>query len=80
MCQNAASYNKPKSQVHSDSVRVRNVVEGFVADQSTRHVKREEEPTYGRGSSGRNAKTSQLALQQAQTQIIDELLALTDER
>ncbi|RPA90126.1 Bromodomain-containing protein [Choiromyces venosus 120613-1] len=82
MCQNAAGYNKPKSQVHSDSMRIRNVVEGFIAEQSNRHVKKEDEiaqANQGRQSSTRNAKNSPATLQQAQTEIIDELLAFTDQ-
>ncbi|PWW72166.1 hypothetical protein C7212DRAFT_354757 [Tuber magnatum] len=83
MCQNAAGYNKPKSQVHSDSMRIRNVVEGFIAEQSNRHVKKEDEAaqaTYGRQISGRNAKNDPATLQQAQNEIVDELLAFTDEK
>jgi len=83
MCQNAAGYNKPKSQVHSDSMRIRNVVEGFIAEQSNRHVKKEDEivhANHGRQVSGRNAKNDMAALQQAQNEIIDELLTFADEK
>ncbi|KAG0635207.1 hypothetical protein HOY80DRAFT_1012030 [Tuber brumale] len=83
MCQNAAGYNKPKSQVHSDSMRIRNVVEGFIAEQSNRHVKKEDETlqaNHTRQISGRNARNDPAALQRAQNEIIDELLAFTDEK
>ncbi|CUS11073.1 unnamed protein product [Tuber aestivum] len=83
MCQNAAGYNKPKSQVHSDSMRIRNVVEGFIAEQSNRHVKKEDEAAqaiHGGRISGRNARNDPATLQQAQNEIIDELLAFTDEK
>lgn len=80
MCQNAATYNKPKSQVHSDSIRVRNVIESYMAEQNNRYVKREEsaQPMPGRQASGRTAKASPAALQQEQAKIVDDMMALVD--
>jgi hypothetical protein len=82
MCQNAATYNKPKSQVHSDSIRVRNVIESYMAEQTSRHVKREEsaQPTPGRQASSRTAKPSPAALQQEQINIVDDMMALVDDQ
>lgn len=80
MCQNAATYNKPKSQVHSDSIRVRNVIDSYMAEQNSRHVKREDsaQPMPGRQASGRTAKASPAALQQEQAKIVDDMMALVD--
>lgn len=80
MCQNAATYNKPKSQVHSDSIRVQNVIDSYMAEQTSRHVKREDsvQPTAGRQASGRTAKASPAALQQEQAKIVDDMMALVD--
>lgn len=80
MCQNAATYNKPKSQVHSDSIRVRNVIDSYMAEQNSRHVKREDsaQPMPGRQASVRTAKASPVALQQEQAKIVDDMMALVD--
>lgn len=80
MCQNAATYNKPKSQVHSDSIRVRNVIDSYMSEQNTRHVKREDspQPTPVRQTSGRTTKASPAALQQEQAKIVDDMMVLVD--
>lgn len=80
MCQNAATYNKPKSQVHSDSIRVRNVIDSYMSEQNTRHVKREDSPQPApvRQTSGRTAKASPAALQQEQAKIVEDMMALVD--
>ncbi|KAF8543405.1 hypothetical protein BDD12DRAFT_820159 [Trichophaea hybrida] len=79
MCDNAAIYNKPKSQVHSDSLRLRKLMDTFDESNGT-GVKRDAEahPTPGRTST-RGSKGSPAALQQAMLKIVDDMLNLEHE-
>lgn len=81
MCDNAAVYNKSKSQVHSDALRLRKLVESFeepaAAGVNTDHADASQ-PTPGRPSRG--SKAGPGALQQAMLKIIDDMLGLTHER
>ena len=65
MCDNAAQFNKAKSQVHSDSLRLRKLVDGF------------EDPSKAGAKGG---KGNSPAAQQAMVKLIDDLLSLTNEK
>ncbi|RPB14325.1 Bromodomain-containing protein [Morchella conica CCBAS932] len=77
MCQNAATYNKPKSQVHSDSIRVKNVIDAYMVEVSkSKEAKKEAENTpAGRAIRGRGTQT----LQQAMMGVVEDMMALVDE-
>jgi hypothetical protein len=71
MCDNATLYNKAKSQVHADALRLRKVTEMHLEPRA----KREPESTPGRTST-RGSKGGPAALQQAQSSIVEDLLNL----
>jgi hypothetical protein len=77
MCQNAATYNKPKSQVHSDSIRVKNVIDAYMVEVSkSKEAKKEADNTpAGRAIRGRGTQT----LQQAMMGVVEDMMALVDE-
>jgi hypothetical protein len=66
MCENATTYNKPKSKVHSDALRLRKLVESFVDPVNTAVT----------AASGRNSR----AQRQAMIQLVDDILSLTNEK
>jgi hypothetical protein len=70
MCENATIYNKPKSKVHSDALRLRKLVETFEEPSNLGAVP-EAQPV-----SGRNSK----ALRQAMVKLVDDMLALKNDK
>ena len=80
MSDNGALYNKPKSQIYNDSLRIRRLVEGLEQTNSA-GVKRDAEPqpTPGRTST-RGSKGGPAAFQQAMLRIIDDLMSLEHQR
>lgn len=78
MVDNATIYNKAKSQVHSDALRLRSVIESFNVDggdDPNGKIKREPEVV---GRTPRGSRAGPPPIRDAQVQIIDDLLALTD--
>jgi hypothetical protein len=77
LCDNAATYNKPKSQVHSDSIRYRKLMDNY--EEPTQSVDTSTNSTPAR-SSTRGSKSGPAAQQQAMLKIIDGMLSLEHER
>ncbi|KAI5800530.1 hypothetical protein FPQ18DRAFT_253151 [Pyronema domesticum] len=76
LCDNAATYNKPKSQVHSDSIRYRKLMDNY--EEPTQSVDTSTNSTPAR-SSTRGSKSGPAAQQQAMLKIIDGMLSLEHE-
>lgn len=80
MSDNGVLYNKPKSQIYNDSLRIRRMVEAFEQANSA-GTRRDDEaqPTPGRTST-RGSKGGPAAFQQAMLRIIDDLMSLEHQR
>ena len=80
MSDNGVLYNKPKSQIYNDSLRIRRLVEGL-EQPSSAGARRDAEaqPTPGRTST-RGSKGGPAAFQQAMLRIIDDLMGLEHQR
>lgn len=77
MVSNATSFNKPKSQVYVDAVRIRSAIEPYgnkkVADLP---VQPTPSRTSSRGVTGKNP----LLLREAQLRVLEDMFTLTDEK
>lgn len=80
MVDNALEFNKTKSQVHSDALRIRAAIEGYgnVGVRTGVEVGAQATPSRAsaRGGGGKNP----LLVREAQLRILDDLMALTDEK
>lgn len=79
MCDNATVYNKSKSQVHSDALRLRKLVESYDVDVSV-PAPLEEEATPARPMRNAKGGGGPGTMQQAMLKILDDMLAYTNER
>lgn len=85
MIENYTVYHNTKSQIHADALRLRDVVESFITDETgtatpngrPRRRAAEEAATPSRPASTRSAKTL-AAMKEIQVAIIDELWNMKD--
>ncbi|TGZ81971.1 Bromodomain-containing protein [Ascodesmis nigricans] len=80
MLENATTYNKTKSRVYNDALRLRSIVDRFIDEDSTARSKRNSDAvsTPSKASS-RGSKTSATTMKDVQLAIIEEMWNLKDE-
>lgn len=76
MIDNALSYNKPKSQIHSDALRIRAAMEPY----GNVRPPTDAQPTPSRTSARGGATKNPLLMREAQLRILEDLINLTDEK
>ena len=80
MVDNALAFNKAKSQVHSDALRIRAAIDGYGNVGVRTAVESAVQATPSRASARAGGGKNPLLVREAQLRILEDLMVLIDEK